>query len=76
MGEMAVAVKKLEVKIGDLVEIDGRRYDVVSDKASGVTLEPAITVFSADLHERHGTKPITQERFDELFGDVPSDAEG
>ncbi len=76
MDEMAIAVKKLDVKIGDVVEVDGRRYDVVSDKASGVALEPAITVFAADLHERHGTKPITQDRFDELFGDIPRDAEG
>ncbi|MGH2917809.1 MAG: hypothetical protein ACRDLS_04305 [Solirubrobacteraceae bacterium] len=76
MTEMAVAVKKLDVSVGDLVEIDGRTYDVVSDKAGGVTLEPAITVLSAELHERHGTKPISQERFDELFGDLPSDGEG
>ncbi len=76
MVEVAVAVKKLEMEIGDLVEIGGRQYDVVSDKAGGVALEPAIAVFSADLHKRHGTKPISQERFDELFGDVPGDQEG
>ena len=34
MTSMAVAAKKLS--IGDLVEIDGRQYDVVSDKAGGV----------------------------------------
>ena len=33
MACMAVAAKKLDVKLGDLVEIDGRRYDVVPDKA-------------------------------------------
>lgn len=76
MVAMALAVKKLDVKTGDLVEIDGRRYDVVSDEAGGVGLEPAITVFSRDLHERHGTKPISQERFDELFGDLPGHEEG
>jgi len=44
MSAMAIAAKKLDVAIGDVVEIDGRRYDVVSDKEGGVTLEPAITM--------------------------------
>jgi hypothetical protein len=70
---MAVVPKKL--KIGDLVEVDGRRYDVVS-KAGGVTLQPAITVFADELHERHCTRPLTDQEFDELFGHLPSDAEG
>jgi hypothetical protein len=74
MKAMAVVPKKL--KIGDLVEVDGHRYDVVSDKAGGVTLEPAITVFADELHERHGTRPLTDQEFDELFGDLPSDGEG
>lgn len=73
---MAVAVKMLDVSIGDLVEIAGRQYDVVSDKAGGVALEPAITVFSAELHERHSTQVVSQEQFDELFGDLPTDGEG
>lgn len=76
MARMAVAVKKLDVSLGDVVEIDGRTYDVVSDKADGVALEPAITVLSAELHERHGTRPVSQEEFDERFGDVPGDGEG
>jgi hypothetical protein len=71
MEAMAVVPKKL--KIGDLVEVDGRRYDVVSDKAGGVTLEPAITVFA---DERHGTRPLTDQEFNELFGHLPSDGEG
>jgi hypothetical protein len=33
---MAVAPKKL--KVGDLVDVDGRMYDVVPDKPGGVTL--------------------------------------
>jgi hypothetical protein len=37
MTPMAVAAKKLS--IGDLVEIEGRRYDVVSDKAGGVEFD-------------------------------------
>jgi hypothetical protein len=76
MADMAVAVKRLDVNIGDLVEIEGRTYDVVSDKAGGVALEPAITVLSTELHERHGTRPVSQEEFDERFGDVPGDGEG
>ena len=76
MTGMAVAAKKLDVSIGDVVEIDGRRYDVVSDKEGGVTLEPAITVSAEELHARHGTRPVTQEEFEELFGDLPSDGEG
>ena len=34
MTRVAVAAKQLDVTIGDLVEIDGRAYDVVSDKAA------------------------------------------
>ena len=73
---MAVAAKKLDVKIGDLVEIEGRKYDVVSDKHGGVTLEPAITVFADELHRRHGTRPLTEKEFEEHFGHLPSDGEG
>ncbi|MGI8730702.1 MAG: hypothetical protein ACR2LK_12075 [Solirubrobacteraceae bacterium] len=29
-----------------------------------------------ELHERHGTRPISQAEFDERFGDVPGDGEG
>jgi hypothetical protein len=74
MGAMAVAPKKLS--IGDLVEIDGRQYDVVSDKAGGVALEPAITQTVAEIHAEHGGRSLTSEEFDELFGDLPSDGEG
>ena len=73
---MAVTAKKLDVKIGDLVEIEGRKYDVVPDKHGGVTLEAAITVFADELHDRAGTRPLTDEEFEEHFGDLPSDGEG
>ena len=76
MSQMAVGVKKLDVGIGDVVEIDGRRYDVVADKHGGVALEPAITTTVSDLHARHGGRPLTQAEFDERFGDLPSDGEG
>jgi hypothetical protein len=74
MDAMAVVPKKLS--IGDLVEIEGRQYDVVSDKAGGVALEPAITQTVAEIHADHGGRPLTGEEFDELFGDLPSDGEG
>jgi hypothetical protein len=37
-------VNQFKVEIGDVLEIDGRRYDVVPDKQGGATLEPAITM--------------------------------
>lgn len=76
MSAMAVAAKKLDVKIGDLVEIEGRRYDVVSDKQGGVHLEPAITRTADQIHAELGGRPATQEEFDEHFGDLPTDGEG
>lgn len=38
---MATVAKKLDLKIGDLVEIEGRRYRVVSNGHGGVTFTPA-----------------------------------
>lgn len=76
MSRMAVAAKRLDVSIGDLVEIEGRRYDVVSDKAGGVALEPAITVFGDELDRRHGTRPATQAEIDSQLDLLPSDGEG
>jgi hypothetical protein len=73
---VAVTTKKLDVKIGDLVEIEGREYDVVSDKHGGVALEPAITKTVADIHAEHGTRPLTPEEFEEHFGGLRSDGEG
>jgi hypothetical protein len=76
MARDKVVVKKLDVRLGDVVEITRRRYDVVSDKQGGVALEPAIPGTVADLHARHGERPATQAEFDELFGDLPCDGEG
>jgi hypothetical protein len=73
---VAVTTKKLDVKIGDLVEIEGRKYDVVSDRHGGVALEPAITKTVAEIHAEHGTRPLTPEEFEQHFGDLPSDGEG
>jgi hypothetical protein len=51
MADMAVAVKRLDVNLGDLVEIGGRTYDVVSDTAGGVA--PAGTRSDAGSGETH-----------------------
>jgi hypothetical protein len=59
-----------------LVEIDGRLYDVVSDKQGGATLEPAITETVDELLAEHGEHRLTAEEFEEHFGDLPSDGEG
>lgn len=73
---MPVAAKELDVRIGDVVEIEGRRYDVVSDKQGGVTLEPAITKSVEEIHAEHGGRSLTSDEFEELHGDLPSDGEG
>jgi len=70
---MAVAAKKLD--IGDLVEIDGRCYEVIPDKVGGLTLEAAITVTATELDRRHGTRPATEEEVEGQL-DLPGDGEG
>ena len=76
MAVMAITAKRLDIKIGDLVEIEGRKYDVVSDKQGGVALEAAITKTVAEIHAAYGTRPMTPEEFEHHFGDLPSDGEG
>lgn len=76
MDVMAVAVKKLDVQVGDVVEIDGRRYEVVPDKQGGLALEAAVTVTVAELDRRHGTRPANQEEIDSQLDLMPPDGEG
>ena len=76
MTSMAVTAKKLDVHIGDVVEIEGRRYDVVSDKEGGVTLEPAITKTADEVFAEFGGRALTSEEFEDYFGGVPADGEG
>jgi hypothetical protein len=76
MRAMAVTAKKLDATIGDVVENAGRRHDVVSDKEGGVTLEPAISKSIDEIHAELGGRPLTDEEFEECFGDVPADGEG
>ncbi len=72
---MATAVKRLDLTVGELVEVDGRRYEVVPDREGGVAIEPAITP-AAELHARRKTKSASAEDFERLSVDVPFDDEG
>jgi hypothetical protein len=72
IGSIAAMAKKLDVKIGDLVEIEGRRYEVVSDKHGGVALEPAITQAVAEIHAEHGERQLSGKGLAELFAEIPS----
>lgn len=72
---MATAVKKLDLTVGELVEVGGRRYEVVSDRRGGLTLEPPITPMR-ELDARWGTKPAPAEDFERLTADDPTDGEG
>lgn len=73
---MASAVKKLDLRLGELVEIDGRRYEVVpACEGHGLTLEPPITPIS-ELYAERGMKLASAEDFERIVGDLPTDAEG
>lgn len=52
-------MRKLDLEIGDLVEVDGRRYKVVPDGAGGVTFEPAVKPRS-ELPNEHGAPPAPE----------------
>lgn len=75
MRHMATAVKKLDLHVGELVEIDGRRYEVVPDKTGGLTIEPPLTPIS-ELYEKRGMKPASSEDFERIAGDLQTDGEG
>jgi hypothetical protein len=72
---MATAAKKLDLAIGELIEVGGRRYEVVADREGGLTLEPPITPI-AELDADRGTRPASVEDFERLTADDPSDGEG
>jgi hypothetical protein len=72
---MATAVKKLDLEIGEVVEVGGRRYEVVPDRQGGLTLEPPITPV-AELEKGWGTKPASAEDFERVAGEFPTDGEG
>jgi hypothetical protein len=64
------------VNFGDVLEIEGRLYDVVPDKQGGAALEPAITMSVEEIHAAHGERGLTSEEFEAYFGGLPSDGEG
>lgn len=70
---MAIAVKHLEV--GELVEVGGRRYEIVPDGVGDLTLEPTITPM-AEMDRRRGAESASKEDFERLFGHLPGDDEG
>lgn len=73
---MATAVKKLDLHVGELVEIDGRRYEVVpAREGDGLALESPITPVS-ELYAERGWKSASAEDFERIAGDLPSDGEG
>jgi hypothetical protein len=72
---MATAVKKLQLEVGEVIEVAGRRYEVVPDRQGNVILEPAIRPM-AELDELWGTKPASAEEFDRLTADDSTDDEG
>ena len=46
-------------------------YDVVEQEGGRLVLEKNLEPDSAELHERHGTRALSDEEFDEVFGDLP-----
>jgi hypothetical protein len=72
---MVTAVKRLDLTVGELVEVAGRRYEVVPDREGGVTIEPSITPV-AELHSQRETRPASAEDFERLSVDIPFDDEG
>jgi hypothetical protein len=67
--------RKIDLAIGDLVEIDGQRYEIVPDRMGGVTLEPPITPM-AEIEKERGPSPASAEDFERLTADYPTDGEG
>jgi hypothetical protein len=73
---MATAVKKLDLEEGELIEVAGRRYEVVPDREGNLVLEPAITPVS-ELYAERGWEPASEEDFRRLTADDdPPDGDG
>jgi hypothetical protein len=70
MSRMTAAVKKLDVRIGDVVEVEGRTYDVVADGQGGVSLESAITTTVGETLAEKGPTAMSEEEFDRRLGNV------
>ena len=68
---MATTLKGLDLTVGELVEVDGRRYEVVPDGEGGITIEPPVTL-EAELHVRRGTMSASAVNFERLSVASPS----
>lgn len=71
-------MKKLDLEIGEWVEVGGRRYEVVPDRAGGLALEPPITPISElyELYAERGWKLASEKDYERLTADdAPSDGE-
>jgi hypothetical protein len=66
---------KVQLAVGDLVEIEGRRLEVELDRQGFPLLETPITPM-AELDRRRGTQPASEEEFQRFAGDLPTDDEG
>ena len=53
---------RLAVKVGDMLEIEGRLHDVVPDKEGGATLESAITMAAVEIHAARGSGAYRRRR--------------
>ncbi len=70
------AIRRLDLEVGEIVEIDGKRYEVVPARDhQGITLEPPI-ITMAERDRIYGTKPVSQQEFDRLSAGLPTDGEG
>lgn len=64
------------MEVGELIEVAGRRYEVVPDREGSLILEPAITPVS-ELYAERGWEPASEEDFKRLTAaDEPPDGEG
>ena len=60
--------KKLDLRIGELIEVAGRRYEVVPDREGNLILEPAITPVSQSCMRSAGWKPASVGDFERIAG--------
>lgn len=56
--------------------MDGRLYDVVSDREAGVALESAITVSMEESSRETEDRPATAQDIEAVLGHVRSDSAG
>jgi hypothetical protein len=67
------AIRKLDLKVGEIVEIDDIRYEVVPvPERCEVTLEPVV-ITVAEEDRMYGTEPLSQEEYDRLSAGLPTD---